>query len=101
MKAVGLCRIGVESLVTALNDRELEYEVLKLEPKTLEEAVTHAMRLEALAHLVNARTYACTNRAGGQCQSHPRNIFAVTDDKQEKGENADLLKCIALLDKKT
>jgi len=91
--------VGVDAFVTTLNDRELEYEVLKLEPKTLEEAANHAMRLDALARLVDARTYVSATRAGGQGQSHPRNIFAVTDDKQEKGENADLLQRIAQLEK--
>jgi len=50
-------RVGVDTFITALNDRELEYEVLKLEPKTLEEAANHAMRLDALARSVDARTY--------------------------------------------
>jgi len=38
-----ILRVGVDTFITALNDRELEYEVLKLEPKTLEEAANHAM----------------------------------------------------------
>jgi len=50
-------RVGVDAFVTALNDRELEYEMLKPEPKTLEEAANHAMRLYALACSVDARTY--------------------------------------------
>ena len=66
--------MGVDTFVTALNDRELEYEVLKLEPKTLEEAANHAMRLDALAHSVDARTYVPTSRAGRQGQSRPQNI---------------------------
>ena len=40
--------VGVESFVNALNDRELEYEILKFKPADLEEAVNHAVRLEAL-----------------------------------------------------
>jgi len=92
-------RMGVDAFVTALNDRELEYGVLKLEPKTLEEATNHAMRLDALARLVDARTYVSASRAGGQGQSRPCNTYAVTDEKQETGDNADLLQCIAQLEK--
>jgi len=91
--------VGVDAFVTAVNDRELEYEVLKLEPKTLEEAANHAMRLDALARSMDARTYVSASRAGGQGQSCPRNIFAVTDEKQKKGENGDLLQRIAQLEK--
>jgi len=92
-------RVGVDAFITALNDRELEYEVLKLEPKTLEEAANHATQLDALAHSVDARTYSSASRAGGQGQSRPRNIYAVTHDKQETGDNADLLQHIARLEK--
>jgi len=92
-------RVGVNAFVTALSDRELEYEVLKLEPKTLEEAANHAMRLDALARSLDARTYVSASQAGRQGQRRPRNIYAVTDEKQETGDNADLLQRIAELEK--
>jgi len=91
-------RVGVDTFITALNDRELEYEVLKLGPTTLEEAANHAMRLDALAKSVDARIPVATSRAGGQSQSHQRNIYAVTDNKPETGSNADLLQRIAQLE---
>jgi len=59
----------VDTFITALNDRELQYEVLKLEPKTLEEAANHAMLLDALARLVEAQVCVPTSQAGGQGQS--------------------------------
>jgi len=93
-----ISRMGVDTFITALNDRELEYEVLKLEHKTLEEAANHAMRLDALAHSVDARTPVATSRAGGQGQSRQRNVYAVTDNKPETGSNADLLQRIAQLE---
>ena len=93
-----ISRVGIDTFITALNDRELEYEVLKLEPKTLEEAANHVMRLDALACSVDARTYVPTSRAGGQGQSRPHNVYAVTDDKSETGSNAELLQCIAQLE---
>jgi len=50
-----ISRLGVDTFITALNDRELEYEVLKLAPVTLEEAANHAMRLDALAKSLDTR----------------------------------------------
>jgi len=90
--------IGVDTFITAVNEKELEYEVLKLEPKTLEEAANHAMRLDALARSVDSRSYVPIARTGGQGQSRDRNICAVTDDKPETGSNADLLQHIAQLE---
>jgi len=48
--------VGVESFIAPLNDRDLEYEVLKPEPTSLEEAPSHAVKLEAFTHSLNART---------------------------------------------
>ena len=45
----------MDTFITVLNDRELEYEVLKLAPVTLEEAANHAMRLDALAKSLDTR----------------------------------------------
>ena len=72
---------------------------LKARTRHLREAASHTMRLEAIAHSVSARSTASVDRAGGRSQGHPRNIFAVTDDKQDQGDNADLLQCIAQLEK--
>jgi len=83
-----ISHVGVDTFITALNDRELEYEVLKLGPASLEEAANHAMRLDALAKSVDTRVPAATSRAGGQGQSRQRNVYAVTDDKPETGSNA-------------
>jgi len=65
----------------------------------LEEAANHAMRLDALARSMDARTYVPASRVGRQGQTRPRNIFTVTDEKQEQGENAELLQRIAQLEK--
>ena len=90
--------VGVESFIAALNDRHLEYEVVKLKPADLKEAVSHAVRLEVLMYSVTAQTTGSGERAGGCAQSRPRNVFAVSDEKQ-KDSNADLLQCIAHLEK--
>jgi len=98
-KLVKYVYVGVESFVAALNYRDLECEVLKLEPADLEEAVSHAVRLEALMHSVNAGTAVSIERAGRRTQSHPHNVFAVSNDKQDKDSNADLLQRLAQLEK--
>jgi len=48
--------IGVESFINALDDRYLRLEILKLKPKDLEEAASHAIRLEALVDSVDGKT---------------------------------------------
>jgi len=93
-----ISRLGVDTFITALNDRELEYEVLKLGPVTLEEAANHAMRLDALAKSLDTRVPVAASRAGRQGQGSQRNIYAVTDNKPETVSNADLLQCIAHLE---
>jgi len=91
--------VGIESFIAALNDRDLEYEVLKLKPADLEEAVSHAVRLWALTDSVDARTTVSGDQAGGRAQSRPHKVFAVSEDKQEKDSNADLLQRIVQLEK--
>jgi len=84
----------VDTFITALNDKELEYEVLKLAPVTLEEAANHAMRFDALAKSLDTRVPAAQGRAGGQGQGRQRNVYAVADDKPETRSNVDLLQRI-------
>ena len=93
--------IGIESFINALNDRDgdLELEILKLKPADLEEAVSHAVRLEALTDSVNAHSSGSSDRGSGRTPIRSRTVFAVSDDKQEKDGNADLLKHIAQLEK--
>jgi len=49
-----LVHVGKIAFLVALEDRELEYEILKLEPQTLHDAVSHAIRLKSLAESVRA-----------------------------------------------
>ena len=65
----------------------------------MEEEVSHAVRLEALTDSVNARATGSGERASRRVQSRSRNVFAVSDEKQEKDSNADLLQHIAQLEK--
>ena len=84
-----LAHIGVTSFTAALNDSDLEYEVLKLEPKTLPDAVSHAVHLESLAESVRARSHAAADKAGG-CVQLQCSIFAVTDKDKDKDKAADI-----------
>ena len=93
-----LVHVGVDSFITALNDRELEVEFLKLEPQTLPDAVSHAIRLESLAESVSARSHTNADQTSGRVQNHPRRILAVTDGNKDKDENADLQQRVAQLE---
>jgi len=57
---------GKNAFLNAMEDRELEYEVLKLQPKTLSDAVDHVIRLESLAESVRSCPHTATDKAGGR-----------------------------------
>ena len=91
--------IGVESFINALDDRYLQLEILKLRPADLEEAASHAIRLEALVDSVDAKATDSNDQGGGRSSARSRTVFAVADNKPEKDSNADLLKRITQLEK--
>ena len=84
-----LATVGVNAFISALDDEDLEFEILKLEPQNLPDAVDHAIRLESLAESVRARPHSATDKANGRV-SRQRHILAVTDDKKEKDKDVDL-----------
>jgi len=88
---------GRNAFLNALEDGDLEYEILKLEPKTLSDAVDHAIRLECLAESVRARSHAVTDKAGGRAHRQ-RNILAISDKKEPKDENVELQQRVAQLE---
>ena len=90
--------VGINAFVGALNDRDLEFEILKLEPKTLEDAFDNAVRLESIAESVDARTPAPTDKASFRTQNRQCTIFAVTDNKKANDDKADLLQRVAQLE---
>jgi len=89
--------IGVTSFIAALNDSDLEFEILKLESQTLPDAVSHAIRLESLAESVRARSHAAVDKAGGRVQRQ-RSILAITDENKDKDKDADLQQRVAQLE---
>ena len=48
--------VGTESFIATLNDRNLEYEVLKRDPTSLQTAANYTIKLEAYSHSLSART---------------------------------------------
>jgi len=88
---------GRNAFLNALDDGELEYEVQKLQPKTLSDAVDHAIHLESLAESVRSQSHATTDKAGGRAPRQ-RNILAVTDKKERKDENVELQQRVAQLE---
>jgi len=80
---------GRNAFLNALEDGDLEFEVLKLEPKTLSDAVDHTIRLECLVESVRARSHSATDKAGGRAHRQ-HNILAVTDKKESKDESVEL-----------
>jgi len=63
-----LAHVGVTSFIVALNDGDLEFEILKLEPQTLPDTVSHAIRLESLVESVRSRSHAAADKAGRRVQ---------------------------------
>jgi len=91
--------IGIESFINALDDRGLRLKILKLKPADLEEAASHAIRLEVLADSVDAKVTDPSDRGGGRPSVRSHTAFVVADNKPEKDSNADLLKRIMQLEK--
>ena len=91
--------IGVEAFINALDDRYLRLEILKLKPADLEEAASHAIRLEALVDSVDGKTTDSSDQSGGRSSARPRTVFAVADNKPDKDNDTDLVKRIEQLEK--
>jgi len=92
-----LAHEGRNAFIAALEDSDLEYEVLKLESKTLHDAVDHAIRLESLAESVRARSHTAADKAGRRPQSQ-HSILAVTDENEAKDKNVELQQRVAQLE---
>jgi len=97
MNLVFLAHVGVNAFIAALDDSDLEFEILKLEPQTLPDAVSHAIRLESLEESVRARPHTAADKASG-CVSRQRSILAVTDENKDKDKDAYLQQRVAQLE---
>ena len=90
--------VGIDLFIVALNDRDLEYEVLKRDPTCLQEAANYAIKLEVYWQSLTAPVSA--NRGGGRMHSQSRNVFAVADEPEASSTGeATLLKCLEQIEK--
>jgi len=62
-------RTAVDAFITALNDGPMEFEVMKMGPKTLREAADCATRLEAYADTVRNRPTVIVEQGNGKSKS--------------------------------
>jgi len=90
--------VGRQAFLYLLDDGALEYEVLKLQPKTLSDAADYAIHLESLAESVRSKPRGAIDRVGGR-MPRQRNILAMTDDTEPKQETKKLQKRVAELEK--
>jgi len=93
-----LALVGRHVFLNALDDGALEYEVLKLPPKTLAEAADCTIHLESLAELVRSKPRGALDKVSG-CMPRQRNILAVLDETEPKQENKELQQKVAELEK--
>jgi len=60
--------VAIEAFIVALYNADLQLEVMKCEPATVEIAVSYAINLEAYEHSLNAVS---SDQEGGRAKSHP------------------------------
>ena len=95
-------RSAVDAFITALNDGPMEFEVMKLRPKTLQEAAACATRLEVYVETIRNRPADTTERGNGKSQVPGRScaIFRTTAEAENgSSKEATLLERIGQLEK--
>jgi len=65
-----LSHVGIRAFTTALDNGDLEFEILKAEPKTLPDAVNEATCLESLAESVRTRARTAASEASLHIKTH-------------------------------
>jgi len=67
-----LALVARQAFLNALDNGALEYEVLKLQPKTLSDATDYAIHLESLAESVRSKPRGAMDRVAGRmpCQQN-------------------------------
>jgi len=93
-----LALVGRHVFLNALDDGALEYEVLRLRPKTLTEAADCAIQLEFLAKSLRSKPRGALDKVSGR-MPRQRNILAVSDETEPKQENKELQQKVAELEK--
>jgi len=77
-------RSAVDAFITALNDGPMEFEVMKLRSKTLQEAADCATRLEAYAETVRNHPAVTAEQGNGKSKVPVRScsIFRMTAEAE-------------------
>jgi len=94
-----LSHVGIRAFTMALDNSDLEFEILKTEPKTLPDAVNEAMRLESLAESVQSRARTAASEDRPRIEN-ARHILAIAGDTEVKDASADLLQRVAQLEQR-
>jgi len=95
-------RSAVDAFITALNDGPMEFEVMKLRPKSLQEAADCTTRLEAYGETVRNHPVVATERGNGKSQVPCRfcAIFRTTAETVNSStKEATLLERVGQLEK--
>jgi len=95
-------RYGTDAFITALNGGPMEFEVMKLRPATVQEAVDCATRLEAYAETVSNRLAVAAERGNGKSQVPGPScaIFRTTAEAENSNtKEATLLERLGQLEK--
>ena len=92
-----MSHVGIRAFTMVLDNGDLEFEILKVEPKTLPDAVNEAIRLESLAESVRARAHPAADQASSRIEN-TRHILAIAGEKEVKDDSADLLQRVAQLE---
>ena len=95
-------RTAVDAFITALNDQLMEFEVMKLRPKTLREAADCATRLEAYADTVQNRPAVVVEQGNGKSKVPARScsVLKLTAEAgNSSSKEATLMECIGQFEK--
>ena len=94
--------VGKEAFIAALDNANLQLEVMKREPPTVEIALGHTTKLEAYEQSLTASAAVSntvsSDSEGDQAKHWPKNVFAVTGKEDDKEDKAALRKHVEQLE---
>jgi len=71
--------VAKEAFLATLNDAQLQLEVMKREPQNVEQALSHAIKLEAYEQSLNVQSGTVADAGGSRLKRWPRDVCAVGD----------------------
>jgi len=81
--------VAKEAFITALNDNKLQIEVMKKEPCNIQEALSHAIKLEAFEQSLLLNNHNSDDIDDSCSRQRPKNVYTVIDPP-EAGDTAAL-----------